>query len=255
MGAWCGPTSTCNESLPEGDAANQYPGCMNAACESESCLGLAWNSGAIAFRNVCSTACQIYKDSDSDGINDEDAPTDDCNPPDIVDGPAGNKFRCVNFGEPGRPFGFCVPGSTFDSCGSSADCPAGESCEITNAIDGGQNMGQRCMAAYRENASWSGKVAPVAGACGGDPENGNPIECADGLCFGFGLPVGNMRVTCFRRVNETRQPVGILFVHFKADVFPAGMFPVALGSVSLTLYFVLCPALINSHDRLPFCMC
>jgi hypothetical protein len=187
MGAFCGSSPDCHPGLTGGFDPDEYPGCTNSLCESETCLTMAGASGAVVSnRDVCSRSCQLYKDSDQDGINDEDAPQDDCNPPDIVDGPAGNKFRCVNFAEPGRnPLGFCVPGTTFKACDSSADCPAGENCELTNAIAGGQNYNTRCVASLRENDAWEGNVIGTAQEC----SNEGPEDldfCGDGLCFGFG---------------------------------------------------------------------
>ncbi len=91
LGAFCGATATCNTNLPEGDGADQWPGCQDAA-------------------------------------------QDDCNPADIVDGPTGNKFRCVNFAEPGaESFNLCIPGTAFKTCESDADCPSDETCTITNS--------------------------------------------------------------------------------------------------------------------------
>jgi hypothetical protein len=197
LGAYCGVTAECNNSLPEGSNPDQYPGCLNARCESETCLSTLGGT-AFVLRDVCTQICQLYKDSDNDGINDEDAPNEDCNPADIVDGPAGNKFRCVNFAEPGRnPLAVCVPGTTFERCDSSADCPAGEVCEISNMIDGGMNLGQRCVAAYRENDSWNGKLVGTAGACDSNPASGENLACGDGLCFGFGcVPLCQNNADC-----------------------------------------------------------
>ncbi len=186
MGAYCGSSAECSPELPSGGDANQYPGCTNSLCESDSCLTMGGASGAFLLRDVCTRPCQIYKDTDKDNINDEDAPQDDCNPADIVDGPAGDKFRCVNFARTGdNPLAFCVPGTNFEECGSSADCPAGEVCEITNAVSGGANYGQRCVAAVRDTDTWDPNIVGLGQNCSNETAEDLNV-CADGLCFGFG---------------------------------------------------------------------
>ncbi|MCC6528072.1 MAG: hypothetical protein IT373_35825 [Polyangiaceae bacterium] len=176
MGSFCGITSTCKADSPS------FPDCIDAQCASRNCLSL--NPTALALRDVCSSGCQIYQDEDQNGVNDADAPLDDCNPDDIVDGPAGNAFRCVNFAAPGgSPVGLCVPGSEFIECQSNADCPAGEGCELST-IGGDYNF--RCMANYQENGSWTAEVVGLGEACNDDPEAGTVSYCGSGLCFGLG---------------------------------------------------------------------
>ncbi len=185
MGAFCGATATCNSSLPEGTGPNQWPGCMDARCESRTCLGSV--QGAFILPEVCSRICQIYQDNDNDGINDENAPQDDCNPPDIVDGPTGNAFRCVNFAEPGAAnFAVCVPGTDFGTCDSDADCPSGEVCAITNAIGGGLNVGQRCVTGFQEGKEGSPNLVGMSESCNDNPNDGPIAYCESGLCFGIG---------------------------------------------------------------------
>jgi len=185
LGAFCGATATCNSSLAQGSGANQWPGCQDRACESRTCLGNV--QGAFILPEVCSRVCQIYKDSNNDGVNDEDAAQDDCNPTDIVTGPTGDKFRCVNFAEPGGALlNLCVPGTNFVTCQSDAGCPSDETCTITNMISGGSNIGQRCVAKFRENASWTGSVSDMSESCNSDPSTGAISYCETGLCFGIG---------------------------------------------------------------------
>jgi len=177
MGSFCGITANCTP-----DSLN-YPDCIDNQCASRNCLSL--NPTALVLRDVCSSGCQIHKDNNPpNGVNDVDAPLDDCNPDDIVDGPAGNAFRCVNFAAPGAsPVGLCVPGSEFVECQSDADCPSGEGCELTT-IGGDYNF--RCVANYEDNASWNADVVGLAGSCNDDPANGDVSYCKSGLCFGLG---------------------------------------------------------------------
>jgi hypothetical protein len=185
MGAFCGQTATCNSTLPQGDGPNQFPGCQTARCESDICLGNV--QGVFVLRDVCSAVCRVYKDTDNNGVNDDDAAQDDCNPADIVDGPAGNVFRCVSI-DPTDDVGVCVPGTTFATCETTADCPTNETCEITNLVTGGLNIGQRCIGAYRENSEWTGEVVGVSEACAENPNDndGKVALCESTFCTGAG---------------------------------------------------------------------
>lgn len=186
MGSFCGETATCNSSLPQGSGPNQFPGCQSARCESDTCLGNV--QGVFVLRDVCTAVCRVYQDSNNDGVNDS-ATQDDCNPIDIVNGPAGDKFSCVRIDStPNSDVGICVPGTTFKTCGTDSDCPEDEACEITNLITGGLNIGQRCIAKYRENDSWTGEVVGVSESCATNPStNGGSVAlCDSGFCSGAG---------------------------------------------------------------------
>ncbi len=174
MGSYCGDTATCNSNTPD------YPNCINDQCASRNCLSA---NGAVALlKDVCSQGCQIYQDNDANGVNDADASLSDCNPADIVSGPAGNSFRCVNFAGPGAtPLGLCAPGSEFAECSSNADCPAGEGCDLTS-IGGDFNF--RCVA-QNQAGDW-GDVVGLSESCNGDPAAGPVTLCESGLCFGLG---------------------------------------------------------------------
>ncbi|MFO0746498.1 MAG: hypothetical protein U1F43_12610 [Myxococcota bacterium] len=176
MGSFCGITATCTSDSPS------YPDCIDNQCASRNCLSN--NSSALVLRDVCSAGCQIYQDDDNNGVNDANAPLDDCNPDDIVDGPAGNAFRCVNFAGPGAsPVGLCTPGSEFPECAADSDCDPGEGCELTT-IGGDYNF--RCVANYQENSTWSANVVGMAESCNDDPAAGDVRYCKSGLCFGLG---------------------------------------------------------------------
>ncbi len=176
LGSYCGYTTTCNADSPD------FPDCFDDQCASKNCL--VTNPSALVFRNVCTNGCQIYKDSDNNGVNDVDAELDDCSPDDAVNGPAGDVFRCVNFAPPGQnPVGVCVPGSEFADCRSNNDCPTGESCEITTI---GGDVSLRCVANYRETDAWEGNTVGLSESCNEDPASGEVNFCEGGLCFGFG---------------------------------------------------------------------
>lgn len=175
LGSFCGVTATCTSTTPG------WPNCLHEQCESNSCLPA--NSVALAFRDVCTKSCVIYKDTNpANGVNDADADFEDC--AGAVDGPAGDTYRCVNFAQPGQnPVGVCLPGTEFLNCVSDAQCPGDEVCEITNI---GGAIGSRCMAPYRETANWNATVNGLSQSCNENPNNG-PVEyCEGGLCFGIG---------------------------------------------------------------------
>jgi len=177
LGSFCGITATCE---PSNTAV--YPDCLDKQCASRNCLSN--NQSAFLLRDVCSAGCTISKDDDDNGVNDADAPNDTCNPTDIVDGPAGNLFRCVNFSAPGdSPLGLCVPGTEFEECASDLDCPSGEGCELTTI---GGNISFRCVGKYIDNDSWNADVVGLSETCNDDPESGPVAYCASGLCFGIG---------------------------------------------------------------------
>jgi len=182
MGSYCGVTDTCNAD------ANDWPDCINAQCRSQICLS---ESGVIfTNKSVCTKGCLIYKDDDEDGVNDDDAPLDDCNPEDIVSGPAGDVFRCVNTADIGQsPNGVCLPGTEFNTCTSDADCASGEGCDLVSTAAG---VAFRCMA-KQVTGDWGG-VASVGQECNNDPSVGPIALCENGLCFngsdGLGIGFG-----------------------------------------------------------------
>ena len=182
MGAYCGVTDTCNA-----DSAD-WPDCINAQCTSQICLS---ESGVIIVnKSVCTRGCLLYKDDDQDGVNDADAPLDDCNPDDIADGPAGNAFRCVNTADIGQsPNGVCLPGTVFNTCNSDADCADGEGCDIVSTAAG---VAFRCTAKQKDGA-WGGS-AGVGETCNNDPAAGDLALCESGFCLngadGLGVGIG-----------------------------------------------------------------
>ncbi len=186
LGAFCGLTSTCSES-----SAN-FPACLDEQCDTNLCLSNT-SGGAFAltfFRDwvnvfagsYCTAACNIYKDSNNDGVNDADA-QDDCNPADIVDGPVGNAMRCVNFAPiDSNPVGLCIAGSAFSRCDEPSDCPAGETCELGSVLG---ILEGRCVAKYKAG-DW-GDVVGIGGECNADPEVGDGVAlCEAGYCEFFG---------------------------------------------------------------------
>ncbi len=176
MGAFCGQSAECKSGGPT------YPNCLDDQCDSKLCLSNS--NSALLIRDVCSKSCQIYKDTDKNGVNDADATQNDCAPADIVNGPAGDAFRCVNYAPPGSSVvGLCTPGTEFVECGADSDCPATESCDLTSIAG---DYVYRCVARYRENATWPGKVVGMADDCNDDPSAGELSYCGTGLCFGLG---------------------------------------------------------------------
>lgn len=177
LGARCGVSATCTS------ATAGWPNCLHEQCASNSCLPA--NQVALAFRDVCTQGCAIYKDtSPANGVNDADAPFEDCAPDNVVDGPAGDVFRCVNFAQPGEnPVGVCLPGTEFADCTRDADCPSGESCDLTNI---GGAIGTRCIAKYRETENWEGTTGALSESCNENPNEGAIQYCEGGLCFGIG---------------------------------------------------------------------
>ncbi len=177
LGAFCGVTTTCTSTTPG------YPNCLHEQCASNSCLPA--NQVALAFRDVCTQGCTIYKDTaPANGVNDADALFEDCAPDNVVNGPAGDVFRCVNFAQVGQnPVGVCLPGSEFADCTRDSDCPENEGCEITNI---GGAIGSRCMAKYRETSEWTGSVNSLSESCNENVNNGAVEYCDSGLCFGVG---------------------------------------------------------------------
>jgi hypothetical protein len=182
MGSFCGVTTTCNNSSPG------WPGCINNQCASRNCLSAS--GVAVLLRDVCSAGCQIYEDKNNDFVNDSDAPFDDCNPSDIVDGPAGDVFRCVNFAGPQQtPLGLCAPTTTasvesdtaFQVCNKDTDCPTGEGCDLTSI---GGDYRFRCVA--KTKAGPWGDVVGLSQDCNDDPRRGDVTFCEAGLCFGLG---------------------------------------------------------------------
>lgn len=173
LGGFCGPTDDCPLASPD------FHSCANQQCASNQCAPATL--GAALDRDVCIRACEIYQDDDADGVNDIDAPLDDCNPVDVVDGPAGSVYRCANHSSPVEtPLGHCVPGLHLNECLSNADCGANEACTLST-IGGAPNL--RCFAIYRENARWGGTVVRLGEACNEDPAAGPLAYCEDGPCL------------------------------------------------------------------------
>lgn len=159
LGGFCGATAECapliaNESgelVPNG----LWPACLDAQCESSLC-----------FAPYCSQPCVQFDDqvnndtgqSIPDGV--EDPQFDTCG--DAFDGPMGDSLRCVNFAPFGEPASsFCVAGTTFGFCASTADCPDGEVCDL---IDIFSTTSPRCIAAVQEGAAIGGACESQAAA-------------------------------------------------------------------------------------------
>jgi len=190
LGGFCGITSTCTEDLGESD----FAACLDAQCDTGVCMSNA-QGGVYAFavfrdfvfsNSYCTDSCQIYQDDNNDGVNDPDA-QDDCNPPDIVNGPVGNAMRCVNFAPiDENPVGLCVPGTTFAACDGQEDCTVpGESCEFTSALG---VLEGRCVANYK-SGTWGTAVGPTDD-CNKDPEAGEVTFCTSGYCEFYGCSDG-----------------------------------------------------------------
>ncbi len=162
----------------------QNPNCVWYAPDygEGECIDNECGSGYCASAAYCSKGCSIYKDELNnatgeggfDGVNDEDA-INECEG--AVDGPFGTNFQCVNL----RPvtqniLAFCRPGTTFEPCENSMDCPIGESCQLIY-ISGGTSA--RCMTIEKDS---------VAGMeeCNSDPNSGPITSCQGPFCFGSG---------------------------------------------------------------------
>ena len=141
VGLFCNPAGACESpGAPLGAFCDDVDD-----CESRFCLSSA--TDAPFSRPVCTQACMIYSDVDSDGINDLDAPLSDCNPSAVFDGPAGNAYRCLNMAaESQSPLAVCVPGTTFAVCSDDSDCPSEEVCQAMTLLG---TTTSRCAAKQR----------------------------------------------------------------------------------------------------------
>jgi hypothetical protein len=185
LGSFCGITALCNPTSAD------FPSCIDNQCASGLCLSQA-QGGRFVFaifrdwsrffsNSVCTASCLIFIDNNHDGVN--DPAQDDCQPSDVANGPAGNRFRCVNFARlNANPVGLCVPGTTFAACSSNRDCPVGEGCEVTSILG---EISTRCVANYRAG-DWGGATVGLGGACNDDPAQGPVNFCASGYCDTFG---------------------------------------------------------------------
>ncbi len=175
LGGACGPDAVCRppEAGAPDTATQEYFDCLNAQCDTDLC-----------FAPYCSKFCAISKDqtnnttgaAGADGVDDTDAPNNDC--AGGVDGIVGPNLRCVNISPAGyQPTGICYPGTTLAKCGSSADCPQGETCAVTYI---GGTYESRCQTNIK------GGSEDIATACNDDPMAGDVAYCANGFCFTIG---------------------------------------------------------------------
>jgi hypothetical protein len=171
FGSKCGPTTDCqppDQSLPQAEyeaAQQKYWDCLNAQCATELC-----------FSPFCTKFCTISKDQNKDNIDDLSSPVNDCEG--AVDGPVGGTFRCVNIAPQGyQPTGICYPGSDLKGCDKDADCPNGESCQVTYI---GGAYESHCQTNVK------GGTTEVAAECNDNPLEGDVSYCANGFCFTIG---------------------------------------------------------------------
>ena len=143
--------------------------CLDAQCETGLCSSAAY----------CTRPCDVGTDkvvnatgaAGSDGVADPTG-TNDCNG--AADGPYGAEYRCINERAPDKePSGYCKPGTTFKACDATADCPAGEVCDLL-FVQGKTQA--RCVRSPKG-------ALPNTSECNSDPAAGELTTCAGYGCF------------------------------------------------------------------------
>jgi len=171
LGDACNASPQCPLPKPSDGQSkiNQFFGCLDDLCAGELC-----------FRSEFCTSmtCKPKKDSDGDGVEDVDA-NSDCTGAGSSS-IAGTKFRCVRQAYNANSYpNLCLPGTTFKSCTTDADCPGGEACTILTILGTGQ---KRCMGKVKNIDGYS--AATGVAYCDAINQFGNgPKFCANSLCI------------------------------------------------------------------------
>ena len=186
FGGFCSQFEGCT---PNDEAA--WPACVHAQCDEGWCLA-----------PVCTRACTVYKDTTDwqgnpvpDGVQDADAPQNDCIG--AIDGPGGAQFNCVLLVE---GVSLCVAGDTFKPCNTSVDCPGEQICTLqfiggvvgafcAPGVTDGAQVGETCNendalgdTDFCQNGYCTGSLGCL-GFCGSDSECLTPdAACVEGHC-------------------------------------------------------------------------
>ncbi|MCO4762624.1 MAG: hypothetical protein KC502_14020 [Myxococcales bacterium] len=178
FGGACGPSKECvyPPSSAKQSVFDAYFDCINDMCEDGRCRN-----------GVCIKSCTISKDAvhnfsgkpGADGVED---PTKSSECDDAIDGPYGDKFRCVEFRDPsdvqnGQSNAFCYPGHSWKPCKGSGDCVGNNSCQIRYVF--GQ-YGTFCVPKHKTPAGK--KHVELGGSCNTNKYNGDVKICASNWC-------------------------------------------------------------------------
>ncbi len=178
FGGACGPNKECvyPGSGAAQSAVDAYFDCLDAQCEDNRCRN-----------GVCIKSCVMTKDAihngsgkaGSDGVEDP-GKSSECD--DAVDGPYGDKWRCVEFRDPsdvrnGQSSAFCYPGVTWKACKGSGECGAGNSCQLRYVF--GQ-YGTYCVP--KRKPPEGAKHVGLGGACNTNPLAGDVQICDSNWC-------------------------------------------------------------------------
>lgn len=177
FGGECKMLEECQPYNEDNTENQDFPFCNWEQCED-----------AVCNIPYCTKDCTVRKDEvnnstgaqSPDGIEDEDAPQDDC--AGALDGPVGTSFRCVNLLLPddANLVSRCQPGTTFKACELSTDCPEGETCQLLYIM---AEYTKRCAIPVKDEFN-GGKG--VGENCNNNPFEGEEAYCAEDLCFGIG---------------------------------------------------------------------
>ncbi len=178
FGGACGPSKTCPPP-PAGAAqsvSDAYFACLDNSCEDGRCRN-----------GVCIKSCTMSKDdvqnatgaAGPDGVEDPDA-NSDCD--DALDGPYGDKFRCIEFRAPaevlkGSSTAYCYPGQNWKPCKGSGECGDGESCQLRYAFG---KYGTYCVPKHKPPTGKS--HAQLTETCNSNPFAGTLAICASNWC-------------------------------------------------------------------------
>jgi len=154
-------------------SANYNEGaCLDAQCEDGYCSSAKYCTKGCSF--LIDQANNHTGAEEYDGIQDTSLP-DDCSL--AADGPYGTEYHCVNQSQPGKKaFARCRPGTTFQACESSADCPGEEACQLLYVLGETQ---ARCMTTHQD-------AVGLAEQCNSDPNAGPLVPCKGPFCYGWG---------------------------------------------------------------------
>lgn len=150
-----------------------------------------------------------------DGVDDPDVQCNDC--AGSTSGPMGKLDRCVALlpPVPGQPFNLCLAGTTFATCGTTADCSTGESCQLQFILG---EYGPRC-AARPVNYVTVGQV------CHLNPDLGDVAYCESRLCRDSDVGPGICSAVC----NDDADCDGLSCQPVVVSAEPEMVVPICLG--------------------------
>lgn len=190
FGEFCGPTKDCqpprifnsDDANTQAQKRDKYRACLNAQCATNQCSG-----------NICIKSCALTTDKvinatgdpGKDGVEDPGVDSD-CG--DAENGPAGDKWRCVELRSEsevaqGQSLPICMAGESFKKCGNSKDCPTGETCQLGYIY--GTYSGY-CQAEMKTPGAKKGEFSKGVGVgqiCNSNKFTGDLAMCSEGLCW------------------------------------------------------------------------